>query len=131
MLDGGQVGNDAAHADGRIDARDAPRGGGGFGQGFGGVGFLEQPLAMQVAGLDVIAVDDGEAAHSGAGQGGGMETAQRAAADNGGVRAEKRFLPAFADPREQDLPRIALQAFGGGPSVPMVTKLPVKALTLS
>ncbi len=60
---GREVGHHAARVNAGIDARDMPLGGRGFGQRLGGVGFLEQPLAMQVAGLHVIAVDDGERAH--------------------------------------------------------------------
>ena len=67
---------------------------------------------MQVAGLDVIAVDDGEAADAGAGQGGGVETAERAATGDHRVRMQERFLSAFADSGEQDLPRVALAIDG-------------------
>ena len=83
---GGEIGDDAAHADGGIDARDAARGGGGFGQRLGGVGLFEKPLAMQVAGLDVIAIDQGEPAHTGARQRGGVKAAQRAASGDDRVR---------------------------------------------
>ena len=42
---------------------------------------------MQIAGLDVIAVDQGEAADAGAGQRGGVETAERAAPGDHRVRS--------------------------------------------
>ncbi len=83
-----------------------------LGRDFGGVGLFEEPLAMQVAGLDVIAVDEGEAAHTGAGQRGGVETAERAASGDDRMRIQERFLPAFPDAGEEDLPRVAL-AIGG------------------
>ena len=110
-IGGGEVGNYAARLDGRIDAAQGACGGGGFGQGLGGVGFFEQPLALQVAGFHVVAVDDGQAADSRAGQRGGMEAAQRAGADDGGMCAEQRFLAVFAQ-TEENLPGIALP-FGG------------------
>src|ERR1019366_7979337 len=56
----GEIGDDATRADGRVDARDAALGRGGLGQRLGGVGLFEKPLPMQVAGLHVIAIDQGE-----------------------------------------------------------------------
>ena len=58
----------------------------------------------------------------GAGQRRGVETAQRAAAHDHRVRPQQRLLPALADPRKQDLPRVAL-ALGASPCISMVTKL--------
>ena len=63
--------------------------GGRLGQGLGGIAFLEQPLAVQIAGLHVIAIDQGEASDAGARQGRRMETSQRAAAHDGGVAAQR------------------------------------------
>ena len=49
-------------------------------------------------------------ADSGARQRRGVETAQRAAADDDRVRLQQRLLAALADPRKQDLARVALRA---------------------
>ena len=76
---------------------------------------------MQIAGLDVVAVDDGQPAYTRAGQGCGMKAAQRAAPHHYRMRLQQRFLPLFADPRKQNLPRIALAL--GRIHAPMVTKL--------
>ena len=80
--------------------RDGAAGGHGLGQRLGGVRFFEQPLALQIAGLDVIAVDDGEPADSGARQGRGVKAAQGAAADHHRVRPQQRLLALVADARE-------------------------------
>ena len=53
-----QIGNDTANLHIGIDGRNAPRGRRSFGKRLRGVVLLEQPLTMQIAGLDVIAVDD-------------------------------------------------------------------------
>jgi hypothetical protein len=37
----------------------------GFGKGGGGISFIEQRLPLEVAGFDIVAVDDAERADSG------------------------------------------------------------------
>ena len=53
----------------------------GFGESFGRVRFLEQELALQVGPFDEIAVNDAQAAHSGACHGFGLHRTERSAAD--------------------------------------------------
>ena len=61
---------------------------------------------MQIAWLDVIAIDDRETPHARAGQRGGVKAAQGAAAYNRGVGMQNGFLASLSDPRIQDLPRV-------------------------
>ncbi len=91
---------------------DPPLGGRRFRKRVGRVSLFEEPLAVQIARLHVIPVDQGEAADPGAGQRGGVETAERAAPGDHRVPAQQRFLSRFADAREQDLPRVALAIRG-------------------
>ena len=64
-------------------------GGRGLGQRLRGIRFFEQPLPVQIAGLDVVAVDQGQPAHSGPRQRRRVETAQRAAPGDHRVRAQQ------------------------------------------
>ena len=105
---GREVRHHAARVNAGINARDMPLGGGGFGKGLGGGGFLEQPLAMQVARLHVIAIDDGEGADPRPGQRRDVKTSQRAAAYHGRVRPQQGLLSPFPDAWKQNLPRVAL-----------------------
>jgi hypothetical protein len=45
-----------------VEGPDLAGGGNGFGQGFGGIGFIKQRLALQIAGLNVVPVDDAKRA---------------------------------------------------------------------
>ena len=51
-----------------IEGRDLAGSGDGLGQGFGSIVLIEQRLALQVAGLDVVAVDNAQRAYAGARQ---------------------------------------------------------------
>jgi len=53
-----QVGDHASHLHTRVDPRERSLGRDGFGQRLGGIGFIEQGLPLQVAGLDVVAIND-------------------------------------------------------------------------
>ena len=70
-----QIRHHAAHRNRGIDALQPARRGDRLGQCFGGIGFFEQPLAMEIGGLDVIAVDDGEPADAGPRQRGRVKAA--------------------------------------------------------
>src|SRR5437764_3155710 len=97
---GSQVSDYASNSHTGIDACERSLGCNGFGEGCSGVGFIEQPLALKVAGLDIIAVDDSEAPDAGAHQSFRLETPEGAAADDCDVRGEKFLLPLFADAGE-------------------------------
>src|SRR5690348_4109574 len=67
-IGGIEVGDLRFNGDIRIECLDLSRGGKRLGQRLGGVGFIEQHLALQVARLNVIAVDEAQESNSGAGQ---------------------------------------------------------------
>ena len=83
-----EVGHDAGDVQARIDARQRLLGRESFGEGRRSVGLIEQPLALEIAGFDEIAIDQSEAAQAGAGQGRGLEAPERSAPDDGDVRVE-------------------------------------------
>ena len=112
----------AAHAHAGIDAAIRRAAAAALGSASAASDFFEQPLAVQIAGLDVIAIDDRQRPDARARQRRRVETAQRAAAHHDGVGAQQRLLPALSDARKKDLPRVAL-AFGCRSCSPMVTKL--------
>ena len=92
-----------------IEGRDFAGGGDGLGQGFCGVVLIEQRLPLQIAGLNVIAVDNADRAHAGAGQQGSQGRAGGAAAYNGRAGRRQLALAFSADSAEQHLPRIAFR----------------------
>ena len=51
-----------------VEEGDLAAGGLGFGEGFEGVGLVEEDLALEVGGFDEVAVDEGEGADTGAGE---------------------------------------------------------------
>ena len=69
--------------------------GGSLGERFGGISFFEEPLALEVAWLDVIAVYNDQPAYTGASQGCCLEAAQRTAAHDGRARLQKALLALF------------------------------------
>ena len=81
-----------------VHASQSPRCGHGFRQTLGGVGFLEQKLALEVAPLDKIAIDDAKPAHAGPHQDLGFHGAEGAAADDG-YRSRPDPLLAFGTQR--------------------------------
>ena len=70
------------------------------------VGFFVQPLPLQIAGFEVVAVDQDQPAHSGARHRSRMKTSERAAAHDRYRGRQKFLLPAFAQTLETDLPRV-------------------------
>ena len=103
-----EIGDNPGYANSGIDARQTPLGRNGFGHRIGGVGFFEKELPLQVAWLDVIAVDDREAAHAGPRQRHGLQAAEGAASGHHGVRGQQALLSRLADPGKQNLARISL-----------------------
>ena len=67
---------------------------------------------MQVALLHEVTVDQGEPAHAGPGQGGGVKAAQGPAADDHGVAVEQPLLALGAERGELRLPRITFLVAG-------------------
>ena len=104
---GREVGDLGLDDDVAVEGGDLAGGGDGLGQRLGGVGFVEQGLALQVAGLDVVAVDDAQGADAGARQQAGSGRAGGAAAHNGNPGRPQALLSFGADAVEQHLPRVA------------------------
>ena len=65
---GDEVGDVGMDSDGGVEESDLAAGGFGFREGFAGVCFVEEDLALEVGGFDEVAVDEGESADAGAGQ---------------------------------------------------------------
>lgn len=80
-----EVGDVGEDGDGGVEEGDAAAGGFRFGEGGEGVGLVEEDLALEVGGLDEVAVDEGEGADAGAGDEGGGGGSGGAAADDGDV----------------------------------------------
>ncbi len=86
-----------------LNARNLPGSGDGLGQRFRGVRFVKQHLALQVAGLDVIAVDDPKISDAGAGQQRREGGPGGAAAYDDHLRSGQTALPFGPDALEKDL----------------------------
>src|SRR3954469_16664477 len=103
---GSEVCDFGFNGDARIEGHDLTCGSDGLGKGFGGVGFVEENLALKVAGLDVIAVDNAEVSHSGTGQKANQGGAGSAAAYHRNSGRGEVFLSMGTDSRKEYLPRI-------------------------
>src|SRR5688500_18324770 len=77
---GGQVRNEDLDRDVRVNAPDSGRGGDGLWSSLRGVAFRVQPLALEVAPLDIVAVDQEQTAGAGARQCSRVEAPERPAA---------------------------------------------------
>jgi hypothetical protein len=77
----------------------------------GRVGFIEQRLALQIARLNVVTVNDANSAYAGAGQQGSQSGAGGPASDQGDVGTGQLALPRPADSGKQHLPRISFFLF--------------------
>jgi hypothetical protein len=83
-------------------------GGFGFGEGCAGIVFVEEHLALEVRGLDEVAIYQSKPAYAGAGEqacGGGTGGSY---ADDGNVGAGEELLAGFADAGEEDLAGVAV-----------------------
>ena len=107
---GRDVGDDRLDGDGRVDLAQPPRRGDGLGQLLGDVGFVEQHLAVQVVGLEKVAVDDPHEADAGAHEQIGRHAAQGAATADEHARREQPPLPFFAERREAHLAAVAIKS---------------------
>lgn len=72
---GGKISDDGLDGDFGVDEGEAAGGGDGFREGVAGIGFVKEPLALEVVEFDVVAVDDAEEADTGARQRLGMDGA--------------------------------------------------------
>ena len=73
-----------------------------------GVGLVEENLALEVGGLDEVAVDEGEGADAGAGEQRGGGSARGSAADDGDVGGGESLLAGGADAGEENLAGVAV-----------------------
>lgn len=106
---GGDVAGEGVDGDLRVDAGELEFRGGGFGKGLGGVVFGEEPLALEIGGFNEVAIEDGEVPDAGAGESGGVISAESAAADDGDAGGEEAGLAFGADAGEENLAGIAVQ----------------------
>jgi len=96
------------NGDGGVEEGDLATGGFGFGEGFAGVGLVEEDLALEVRGFDEITVDEGEGAYARTGEerrgcgSGGSD------ANDGDVGGAKELLAGGTDAGEEDLARVAV-----------------------
>jgi hypothetical protein len=102
-----EVGDVGGDADGAVDAGEVEAGGFGFGEVGVGVGLVEEDLALEVGGLDEVAVDEGEVADAGAGEQAGGGGSGGPDADDGDVGVGEEVLAALADAGEEDLAGVA------------------------
>jgi len=101
-----EVGDDPFNGDAGIDRAKLAFRGDCFWQGLRGVGFIEKRLALEIRGLDEIAVDDTEIADSRAHQKIGSRGTDGAAADNSGARSVDFLLALRTDAGEEYLARV-------------------------
>ena len=94
--------------DGGVDAGEVEACGFGFGKGGACVGFVEEHLALEVGGLDEVAIDEGEMADAGAGEEAGGCCSCGADADDGDVGVGEELLAGVADAGKEDLAGVAI-----------------------
>ena len=104
----GEVGDVRVDGDGGVEAGDVTAGGLGLGEGFTGVGLVEEDLALEVGGFDEVAVDEGERAYASACEQRGGSRAHGSAADNGDMSGSQALLAGGANPGEEDLAGVAV-----------------------
>ena len=114
MLLGSQVGDVGFDRDGGIESRDLSGGSNCFWQGFGGVRFIEERLPLQIAGLDIIAINDANRAHTRAGKQGSQRRPGRSAAYNSNTRRGQLALAFSPNSAKKHLPGISLVQFQRG-----------------
>jgi hypothetical protein len=68
---GDEIGDVGVDGDRGVEESNLAAGGFGLGEGFAGVGLVEEDLTLEVGGFDEVAVDEGEGADAGAGEEGG------------------------------------------------------------
>ncbi len=106
-----EVGDVGFDFDFGVEGANLAGGSDGLGQRLGGVGLVEEHLALQVAGLDVVAVDDAQVADSGAREQGSEGRAGGSAADDGDAGGGQALLAVGSDGWKEDLAGVALGEF--------------------
>src|SRR5207244_7449312 len=96
-----ELGDDTCSGDSGIDGAQLLLRGNRFGQGFLGIRFVKKRLALQVGGLDEIAVNDSQLTDASADQKIGGGSADGTAPDDDGAGSEQPFLTFRTDPGEK------------------------------
>ncbi len=99
--------------DAGVELGDVAAGGLGLGQALAGVGLIEEDLALEVGGLDEVAVDEGEGAYAGSGEQRGRGSAHGTTADDGDVCPREPLLAGDADGGEENLAGVAVSIRDG------------------
>ena len=102
--------------DAGVEEGDVAAGGFGLGEGVAGVGFVEEDLALEVGGLDEVAVDEGEGADSSACEERCGGRAHGSAAYDGDVGGGKTLLADSADAGKENLTGVSvfIRDYSGG-----------------
>jgi hypothetical protein len=101
-----QVFDKTLNGDAAIDATQFALGGDGFGQGLTRVVLVEKRLALQIGGLDKVAIENPGAANSSANEQASSSRADGSAANDNDARCEQALLTFFADSSEEHLTRV-------------------------
>src|SRR5207249_6979389 len=100
-----EIGDDTFDGHRRIDGAKLAFGGDSLGKDVESVGLVEQGLALQVRGLNEIAIDDFDVANAGANEKIGSGGSDCAASNDARPCGEQALLPFRASPREKHLAR--------------------------
>lgn len=111
---GDEIGGVRGDVNAGVDAREVEARGFGLRQGSASVVFVEEHLALEVGGLDEIAVDEGEMADAGAGEQAGGGGTGGTDADDNGVGVAEAFLAGLADAGKEDLAGVTVGVGDGG-----------------
>ncbi len=110
---GDEVGDVGMDGDGGVEEGYLAAGGFGLGEGLEGVVFVEEDLALEVGGLDEVAVDEGEGADAGAGEERGGGGSGGSDSDDGDVGGGEELLAGRGDAGKEDLTGVAVVIVNG------------------
>ena len=105
---GDEIGYVGVDGDGGVEERDFTAGGFGLGEGFAGIGLIEEDLALEVGGFDEVAIDEGESADAGAGEEGCGGGSGGSDAYDGYMGGGEEGLASGSDAGEEDLSGVAV-----------------------
>ncbi|MCU1222894.1 MAG: hypothetical protein JWQ42_987 [Edaphobacter sp.] len=111
---GDKIGDVGVDGDGGVEEGNLAASSFGLGERLKGIGLVEEDLALEVGGLDEVAVDEGEGADTGSGEEGGCCRSGGSAADDGDVRGGEHLLAMGSDAGEEDLTGVAVVVGDGG-----------------
>ena len=114
----GHIGDAGLNHDLRIEGGNPSRGSDGLGQGLGSIAFVEKRLPLQVAGFNIVAIDNPNASHAGAGKHRGKRGAGRSATYNSESRGRELALPLRSNAAKKHLARISFIRFQRGHRFP-------------